>query len=122
MGDVVEKVTEKTGLKKLVKDIFGNECGCEERKKWLNKHASWSVSVKMTQDQINVYNRLKKYRKSQTIPADVNSAITNLYNEVFNPQPKAEPVTCSSCAGILYSRLETLSFVAERTECEFGQK
>jgi len=35
LGDKIEKLTEKTGIKKVVKMIFGEDCGCEERKKKL---------------------------------------------------------------------------------------
>ena len=41
LGDTVEKVTKKTGIKSLVKKItsaFGiNDCGCNGRKNFLNK-------------------------------------------------------------------------------------
>jgi len=36
VGDKVEKFTEKTGIKKIVKFIAGEDCGCDERKKKLN--------------------------------------------------------------------------------------
>tara|TARA_R100000773_G_C4113836_1_gene52629 strand:+ start:149 stop:322 length:174 start_codon:yes stop_codon:yes gene_type:complete len=41
LGDTVEKVTKKTGIKSLVKkitNVFGiNDCGCNGRKNFLNK-------------------------------------------------------------------------------------
>lgn len=37
LGDVVEKVAEVTGIKKVVEAVFGNDCGCQERKDALNK-------------------------------------------------------------------------------------
>ncbi len=37
LGDVVEAVTEATGIKKLVKWVAGDDCGCDERKFRLNK-------------------------------------------------------------------------------------
>jgi len=36
IGDVVEKITEKTGVKKAVKFIAGDDCGCNKRKEALN--------------------------------------------------------------------------------------
>lgn len=36
LGDVVEQVTEATGIKKVVKAVVGDDCGCEERKRKLN--------------------------------------------------------------------------------------
>jgi len=37
LGDLVETFTTYTGIKWLVKKIFGEDCGCEERKNKLNK-------------------------------------------------------------------------------------
>lgn len=37
LGDVVEKIAEVTGIKKVVEKVFGNDCGCQERKETLNK-------------------------------------------------------------------------------------
>lgn len=36
LGDTVEKVTQATGIDKVVKAVVGEDCGCEERKKRLN--------------------------------------------------------------------------------------
>ena len=30
LGDVIEKVTEATGIKKAIKWLAGDDCGCEE--------------------------------------------------------------------------------------------
>jgi hypothetical protein len=37
LGDTIEKISTKTNLKKLVNFLFGENCGCEERKEYLNK-------------------------------------------------------------------------------------
>ena len=37
LGDTIEKITEATGIKKMVKWLAGEDCGCEERKEALNK-------------------------------------------------------------------------------------
>ena len=37
LGDLIDKITKITGIKFLVKKIFGDDCGCDERKKNLNK-------------------------------------------------------------------------------------
>jgi hypothetical protein len=40
LGDTIEKVTKKTGIKKLVQwfeEKTGKDCGCEERRELLNK-------------------------------------------------------------------------------------
>ena len=37
LGDKVEEITTKTGIKKVVKKIFGDDCGCKERRDKLNQ-------------------------------------------------------------------------------------
>ena len=37
LGDIVEKVTEFTGIKRLVETVKPTGCGCSKRKKILNK-------------------------------------------------------------------------------------
>jgi hypothetical protein len=37
LGDAVERVTEATGIKAVVKFIAGEDCGCDERKELLNR-------------------------------------------------------------------------------------
>ncbi len=36
-GDTVERFTSATGIKTVVKAVFGDNCGCNERQEWLNK-------------------------------------------------------------------------------------
>lgn len=36
-GDTVERFTSSTGIKTIVKSVFGDNCGCNERQEWLNK-------------------------------------------------------------------------------------
>ena len=37
LGDTIAKVTEATGIKKAVKFIAGEDCGCDERQERLNR-------------------------------------------------------------------------------------
>ena len=45
LGDIVESTLTKLGItQERYKDFFGlEECGCTERKKWLNGILSWTV-------------------------------------------------------------------------------
>ena len=36
LGDLIEKFTTYTGIRWLVKLIFGDDCGCDKRKEKLN--------------------------------------------------------------------------------------
>ncbi len=37
LGDTVAAITEATGIKALVKTLFGPDCGCDARQEKLNK-------------------------------------------------------------------------------------
>ena len=37
LGDLIEKITTYTGIKWLVKKIWGEDCGCDKRKDKANK-------------------------------------------------------------------------------------
>lgn len=37
LGDTIEKITEKTGIKTAVKKVFGEDCGCNQRRDFLNR-------------------------------------------------------------------------------------
>jgi len=38
LGDSIERITEITGIKKVVEKVTGNkDCGCKKRKETLNK-------------------------------------------------------------------------------------
>jgi hypothetical protein len=37
LGDTIHKITEATGIKKIVTKAIGNDCGCDERQEKLNK-------------------------------------------------------------------------------------
>lgn len=37
LGDTIEKVTTATGIKKVVKAVAGEDCGCTKRRDALNR-------------------------------------------------------------------------------------
>ena len=41
LGDLIEKITTYTGIKWIVKKIWGDKCGCENRKNKANKVKLW---------------------------------------------------------------------------------
>ena len=41
LGDLIERITYYTGIKWLVKKVFGNDCGCDERQNKLNGINLW---------------------------------------------------------------------------------
>tara|TARA_B100000780_G_C20923557_1_gene368005 strand:- start:380 stop:586 length:207 start_codon:yes stop_codon:yes gene_type:complete len=55
-GDVVEWVTEISGIKYLVKRVYGNNCNCSKRKDSLNKLLPFNPMRDYSQS----YNPIKK--------------------------------------------------------------
>ena len=51
LGDTIEKITEATGIKKAVKFLAGEDCGCDERKDKLNKLFSYNKMECLTEEE-----------------------------------------------------------------------
>ena len=102
LGDVVEKITEATGIKKVVKAIFGDDCGCEERKEALNKiklPEKYTAYRCLSEEQ---YKEYEAYTKRRTLnkyeyPADVEM-LTRLFAHVFALQYPLQDL-CITCKG-----------------------
>ena len=60
LGDVVEKITEATGIAKVVKTFFGEDCGCGERKDALNKAMPFGIEAVNCIEEED-YNYLKSF-------------------------------------------------------------
>ena len=92
LGDTVEKITEATGIKKAVKWIFGEDCGCEERKEWLNKKFPYSKELTEAEfDYLDAYFKSNK----EVVTKQTQKELIDIYNRVFNQ--KAQPSSCTPC-------------------------
>ncbi len=83
VGDVVEKVAKKTGVKKVVEKAF-KDCGCTQRKEWLNLKFPFYNRVKecMTEEQYQAYDDFKS-RNPKTLNEKDQNLIHNLYCSIF---------------------------------------
>ena len=106
LGDTIDKITTATGIKKIVKAIAGDDCGCEERRKWLNK--KFKYAQMMNEEQKKVFEKLNKNIKENrdVITRDTNIAMTILHNELFNR--KSKPSSCGSCIRKTHQQLQTI--------------
>lgn len=92
LGDTVEKITEATGIKTLVELLFGENCGCEERKDKLNKLFPYATEF-LTEEE---YLYLKEFGFNQySLTTDTQRELLKIYNRVFNQ--KRQPTSCGSC-------------------------
>lgn len=107
-GDIVEKITKKTGVKKVV-ELFANgkDCGCDKRKEKLN---AIRVPKKITvncfnETQYNEYKNFIDTRKVKMLGASKGkgtltvkevSFVSNLYANITNTPPFKPCSTCSA--------------------------
>lgn len=95
-GDVVEKITKATGIKKVV-ELFmdGKDCGCDKRKEKLNKLLPRRVKVNcFNEKQYNDWKAFKEIR-TITISAVQVKYVCELYADIFM-QPVYYP--CTNCS------------------------
>ena len=93
LGDSIERVLKKTGIDKVAKKVLGDDCGCEERKKALNK--MFPYSRQFTPDEISIYESVLPRIKGERISGKDQAIMVKLYNKVFNANKKTS--SCGSC-------------------------
>lgn len=94
LGDTIEQITEATGIKKLVKFIAGDDCGCDARKEKLNALFPYHKPECLTEDEYNYLEESKVLDKNTIKPSE-QDAILKIYNRVFHVS--REPTSCASC-------------------------
>lgn len=89
LGDLVERFTEETKIKKKVKYIFGEDCGCNKRKERLNSiRFRFKPDRCFTEDQFNRWTEFRKHKGNLT-PIQVrliHEIYEQLFARVFKPQ------------------------------------
>lgn len=104
LGDVIEKVTEATGIKKAVKWLAGDDCGCDERREKLNK--LFPSRFKADCLQKDEYEFLKNWfsqNKTRMKPSEQRDLLV-IYNRVF--RTKQQYTTCASCLRDINNRIK----------------
>ena len=105
IGDVVEKITKVTGIKKVVEFIAGDDCGCEERKEELNKKFPFSKIKCLDESE---YNFLKRFMvtKKLRVTFDERNRLYEIHNRVFGTKLKSS--SCPSCVKNIISKLDSI--------------
>ena len=107
LGDVIEDITTATGIKAVVDKIAdGRDCGCDERKKGLNKFSAKILEMFtvrrppvrcFTDEQREVYAEFMRTRTlNRWNDKDINMLI-ELYAHLFAVQYQAKDL-CRNCA------------------------
>jgi hypothetical protein len=94
LGDTIEQITEATGIKKLVKFVAGEDCGCEERKKKLNELFPYRNPKCLLEDEYNYLSETNVLYKDTLKPSE-QDAILKIYNRIFGIS--REPTSCATC-------------------------
>jgi hypothetical protein len=94
LGDTIEQITEATGIKKLVKFIAGDDCGCEARKAKLNALFPYNKPECLTEVEYNYLNETQVLYKNSIKPSEQDE-ILKIYNRTF--KVRQEPTSCASC-------------------------
>lgn len=106
LGDTIEKITKATGIKKLV-DKMNIDCGCDERKEYLNRIFAYKLKPRcMTKEELQAYGDFVRDRTFQILTnSTASGSMTNqeimflvdTYNSIFSVQ--TEYPKCRSCNG-----------------------
>jgi ABC-type thiamine transport system ATPase subunit len=115
LGDTIAKITEATGIDKLVKFVAGEDCGCDERKEKLNKLFPYAKPLCLTEDEFNTLDTYFK-QNTNTLTSDEQTSLIAINNRVLNQ--KLTFSTCSSCLRDLVSKLRVIynEYTPEQTE------
>ena len=114
LGDVVEVITEATGIKAAVKmweDITGKDCGCDERKERLNNLFRNRISKPKCLNE-KQYNDLSEIlvdvRSTKSISSEQRKEVAKIYSEIFGTR---YVVWCSVCHEEWAGRIKDLERV-----------
>ncbi len=105
LGDLIDKFTQATGIKRATKAIFGDDCGCEDRRKLLNER--FRFQAHMTEADRNLWElTLSDWKNWRVISPDVQREALNLWNRSSRPRKRFS--RCSPCVRKLFEDLEYL--------------
>ena len=105
LGDTIAKITEATGVDKLVKFIAGEDCGCEERKEKLNKLFPYAKPLCLTEGEFNYLDSYFKINSNQ-LTSEQQHELIKINNRVLNQRLTFS--SCSSCLRDLVSKLRVI--------------
>jgi hypothetical protein len=105
LGDTVAKITEATGIDKLVQWVAGEDCGCDERRDKLNKIFPYRKPNCLTEGEheylTEFFGRYKNF-----VTSEDQLKLIAIYNRVFNDTKKFS--TCASCVRGMIEGLKTI--------------
>lgn len=107
LGDTVEKITKATGIKKAVKFLVGEDCGCDERKEKLNKLFGYKKPECLTEDEYNFLTNFYKRHTGSLIQGADKRCLIKTHNRVLHTRYN-ENTSCAICVRNVYNGLKKL--------------
>ena len=92
LGDTVEKITKATGIKKAVKFLAGEDCGCDERKEKLNEIFRYRKPECLSESEFDLIKMAVDTKKNKFTP-DEQETFKNIYERIFKVK-----VECTPCS------------------------
>lgn len=92
LGDTVEKITKATGIKKAVKFLAGEDCGCDERKEKLNEMFRYRKPECLTESEFDLIKTAVDTNKNKFTPSE-QEEYKNIYERIFKVK-----VECTPCS------------------------
>ena len=104
LGDTVEKVMEKTGIKKLVKFIAGYDCGCDERKEKLNKLFRYRKPLCLKENEYTFLTEMFSEERN-ILTQSQQKNLWGIHDRIFQAKTPTQSTNCSSCVRTMYNEL-----------------
>ena len=92
LGDTVEKITKATGIKKAVKFLAGEDCGCDERQEKLNQLFRYKKPECLTESEFLLIQMTVETKKNKFTPDEHNTFVA-IYERIFKTK-----VECTPCS------------------------
>lgn len=92
IGDTVEKITTATGIKKAVKWLAGEDCGCDQRKEKLNKMFRYKKPECLNEQEFELI-KMAVDTKKNAFTSQEQEQYKQIYERVFKVK-----VDCTPCS------------------------
>lgn len=105
LGDTIAKITEATGIAKVVEWVAGEDCGCDERRIKLNALFPYRKPECLTEDEAEALTEFYAGYKS-TVTHEQQIKLLAIFNRVFHTKKKTS--TCAPCVRQIVQDLEVV--------------
>lgn len=105
LGDTIEKITSTLGIKAAVEAVFGDLCGCDERKEKLNKLFPYGAHMSLEDRELYEIH-LIKWRQGSRVTQSQQRLAIDIWKRSTKRKKKFS--RCSSCVRNFFNELEKL--------------